>query len=91
MWWLFYGELIQVDGLFYDWFENWGFRCILIVFIDDVISVLMVLCFVFVEIIWVYMEIFWGYFNDYGVLFVFYFDRYSIFRVNNLEWEGELI
>lgn len=37
------------------------------------------------------MEIFWGYFNDYGVLFVFYFDRYSIFRVNNLEWEGELI
>lgn len=85
-----YGELIQIDGSPHDGFEERGPRCTLIVFIDDATSALMALRFAPAETTRDYMETLRNYLDKYGRPLALYSDRHSIFRVNNLEREGEL-
>ena len=84
------GELVQIDGSPHDWFEGRGPRCTLIVFIDDATSELMALRFAPVETTQAYMETLRAYLAQHARSVAPYSDKYSIFRVNHPDQEGEL-
>ena len=77
-----FGELVQIDGSPYDWFEGRAEACVLLVFIDDATGKLVHLLFVDSERFFSYCQAAQGYFRQYGKPVAFYSDKNSIFRVN---------
>jgi len=77
-----FGELVQIDGSAYDWFEGRAPECTLLVFIDDATGKLVQLQFVESESFFTYCQAAWGYFTRYGKPGAFYSDKHGIFRVN---------
>jgi len=84
------GELIQIDGSPHAWFEERGAPCTLIVFIDDATSELVGLHFSPTETTQSYMKTLANYLNQFGRPVSLYSDKHSIFRVNQVNCEGEL-
>jgi transposase len=77
-----FGELVQIDGSPYDWFEGRAPACTLLVFIDDATGKLVQLLFVESESFFTYCRAAQGYFARYGKPGAFYSDKHGIFRVN---------
>ncbi len=77
-----FGELVQIDGSPYDWFEGRAPEFTLLVFIDDATGKLVQLQFVESESFFSYCQAAWGYFTRYGKPGAFYSDKHGIFRVN---------
>lgn len=61
-----FGELVQIDGSDYDWFEGRSPRCTLLVFVDDATGKLVELFFVPHESFFGYCEAAKHYFERYG-------------------------
>jgi len=78
-----FGELIQIDGSDYDWFEGRHPRCTLLVFVDDATGKLMELRFVPHESFFAYCEAARSYFERYGKPRALYSDKHGIFHLNN--------
>ena len=70
-----YGELIQMDGSYHDWFEGRGPKCCLLVVIDDATSSLMRLEFVEWESIFGYFRVVKEYLKTHGIPLSVYTDR----------------
>jgi transposase len=77
-----FGELVQIDGSPYDWFEGRAPKCSLLVFIDDATGKLVQLLFVDSESFFSYCRAAEGYFTRCGKPSAFYSDKHGIFRVN---------
>jgi transposase len=77
-----FGELVQIDGSPYDWFEGRAPMCTLLVFIDDATGKLVQLLFVESESFFSYCRAAEGYFTRCGKPGAFYSDKHGIFRVN---------
>jgi transposase len=77
-----FGELVQIDGSPYDWFEGRAEACVLLVFIDDATGKLVQLLFVDSESFFSYGQAAESYFKQSGKPVAFYSDKHSIFRVN---------
>jgi transposase len=77
-----FGELIQIDGSDYDWFEGRSPRCTLLVFVDDATGKLVELWFVPHESFFGYCEAVRHYFERYGKPGAFYSDKHGIFHLN---------
>ena len=78
-----FGELIQIDGSDYDWFEGRGPRCTLLVYVDDATGKLVELWFVPHESFFGYCEAARHYFERYGKPGAFYSDKHGIFHINH--------
>ena len=78
-----FGELVQIDGSDYDWFEGRSPRCTLLVFVDDATGKLVELLFVQDESFNAYCEAAQQYFERYGKPRAFYSDKHGIFHQNN--------
>lgn len=76
------GELVQIDGSEYDWFEKRGPHCTLLVFVDDATSELLQLWFVPHESFFGYCEAARLYFERCGKPLAFYSDKHGIFHLN---------
>lgn len=77
-----FGELVQIDGSPYDWFEGRAEPCVLLVFIDDATGKLVQLRFVESESFFSYAQAAEDYFQRCGKPLAFYSDKHGIFRVN---------
>jgi transposase len=77
-----FGELTQVDGSPYDWFEGRAEECSLLVFIDDATGKLGQLLFVESESFFSYGRATEGYLTRHGKPVALYSDKHSVFRVN---------
>jgi transposase len=77
-----FGELIQIDGSPYDWFEGRAEPCVLLVFIDDATGQVVQLRFVDSESFFSYAQAAEDYFRRCGKPVAFYSDKHGIFRVN---------
>jgi len=77
-----FGELVQVDGSEYDWFEGRSPKCNLLVFIDDATGRLVQLLFVDQESFFSYAQAAASYFTRSGKPGAFYSDKLGVFRVN---------
>lgn len=78
-----FGELVQIDGSDYHWFEERGPRCTLLVFVDDATGRLVELWFVPHESFFGYCEAARHYFGRYGKPRAFYSDKHGIFHINH--------
>jgi transposase len=76
------GELVQIDGSPFDWFEGRAPACTLLVFIDDATGRLMELCFTESETTFSYFEATEHYVLHHRKPLAFYSDKLSVFRVN---------
>lgn len=76
------GELVQIDGSPYDWFEGRAPACTLLVWIDDATGRLMELWFAKAETTFSYFEATEHYLLHYGKPRALYSDKLSVFRVN---------
>jgi transposase len=74
-----FGELVQIDGSLYDWFEGRAPACTLLVFIDDATGKLVQLLFVESESFFSYCRAAQGYIIRYGKPGAFYSDKHGIF------------
>ncbi len=77
------GELVQIDGSDYAWFEDRGPRCTLLVFVDDATSELLQLLFVPHESFFGYCEATRRYIEREGKPLAFYSDKHGIFHLNH--------
>jgi len=77
------GELVQIDGSPYDWFEGRAEYCTLLVFIDDATGKLKYLQFMLHETTVGYLAGVKRYVETNGKPQSLYSDRHSIFRVNS--------
>jgi len=77
-----FGELVQIDGSDYDWFEGRSPRCTLLVFVDDATGKLGELWFVGHESFFGYCEAARHYFERYGKPGALYSDKHGIFHLN---------
>jgi len=78
-----FGELVQIDGSDYDWFEGRSPRCTLLVFVDDATGKLVEMRFVPHETFFGYCDAARSYFERYGKPGAFYSDKHGIFHLNN--------
>lgn len=76
------GELVQIDGSPYDWFEGRAPACTLLVYIDDATGRLMELWFTEAETTFSYFEATEHYVLRHGKPCAFYSDKLSVFRIN---------
>lgn len=76
------GELVQIDGSPFDWFEGRARACTLLVYIDDATSRVMELFFTEAETTFSYFQATEHYLTHYGKPRAFYSDKLSVFRVN---------
>jgi len=76
------GELVQIDGSPYAWFEERAPVCSLLVFIDDATGRLLELLFTEAESTFSYFEAAEHYFQRYGKPLAFYSDKLGVFRIN---------
>lgn len=77
-----FGELIQIDGSYHDWFKGRAAKCCLLVYIDDATGKLLHLRFCEAETTFDYMLSTRAYIEQYGKPLAFYSDKHSVFRVN---------
>jgi transposase len=77
------GELVQIDGSPFAWFEERGPACSLLVFIDDATGQLLELFFTPAETTFSYFAATRRYLARYGRPIAFYSDKHSIFRLTN--------
>ncbi len=82
-----FGELVQIDGSPYAWFETRAPACTLLVFVDDATGRLVELFFTAAETTFSYFEATEQYVRRYGKPEAFYSDKLSVFRVN---WPNDL-
>lgn len=75
-----FGELVQMDGSYHDWFEGRGPKCCLLVLIDDATSRLLALKFVLWESVFAYFDLLKNYLVAYGRPLSLYTDRHAIFE-----------
>ena len=75
----FFGEMLQGDGSFHDWFEN-GNKCTLIYFIDDATNIMTSARFEERESLDGYFEILKEQVEKYGKPVSIYTDRFSVFE-----------
>jgi transposase InsO family protein len=80
-----YGELIQIDGSYHDWFEGRADKCCVIGAVDDATSKIMQLWFCDAETTFDYFRMIDLYIDKHGKPFAFYSDKHNIFRVNMKE------
>lgn len=83
-----FGELVQIDGSYHDWFEGRSERCCLLVGVDDATSCLTHLQFCRTETTLDYLKFINEHLKKHGRPLAFYSDKHSIFRVNNKKKEG---
>jgi hypothetical protein len=76
-----FGELVQIDGSPFDWFEGRAPKCSLLVFIDDATGRLLELFFAPQESTFAYGAAMSRYFRRYSKPLALYSDKHSIFRV----------
>jgi len=76
------GELVQIDGSPYDWFEGRAPACSLLVFIDDATGRLLELYFTPQESFFSYCAALRRFFARHGKPLALYSDKHGIFRVN---------
>jgi transposase len=76
------GELVQIDGSPFDWFEGRAPACTLLVYVDDATGRLMELFFTPAETTFSYFEATEQYLRHHGRPLAFYSDKLSVFRVN---------
>jgi transposase len=77
------GELVQLDGSPFDWFEGRAPECTLLVFIDDATNELLELFFTAAETTHSYFQATEGYLLQYGRPVAFYSDKLGVFRINH--------
>ncbi len=77
-----WGELVQIDGSPFAWFEDRAPACTLLVFIDDATSQLMELLFTEAETTFSYFQATEQYLQHYGKPVAWYSDKLGVFRVN---------
>lgn len=77
-----FGELVQIDGSDYNWFEGRSPRCTLLVFVDDATGKLVEMRFVPHESFFGYCDAARSYFERYGKPGAFYSDKHGIFHLN---------
>jgi hypothetical protein len=77
-----YGELVQIDGSPFDWFEGRAPACTLLVYIDDATGKLMELFFAPAETTFSYFQATEQYLQHYGRPLAFYSDKLGVFRIN---------
>ncbi len=75
-----FGELIQMDGSYHDWFEGRAPKCCLLVLIDDATSQLTFLKFVEWESIFSYFQCLKEHLKLFGCPLSLYTDRHAIFE-----------
>ena len=76
------GELVQIDGSPFAWFEDRTPACTLLVFIDDATGRLLELFFTEAESTFSYFEAAEHYFQRHGKPLAFYSDKLGVFRIN---------
>lgn len=76
------GELVQMDGSAFDWFEGRRPKCTLLVLIDDATGQLLHLHFTPAESTFSYFEALERYLRHWGKPLALYCDKLSVFRVN---------
>lgn len=79
------GELVQIDGSPYAWFEDRAPSCALLVFIDDATGRLLELRFTETESTFSYFEAAENYFRRVGKPLAFYSDKLGVFRINSTD------
>lgn len=77
-----FGELVQIDGSPYAWFEARAPACTLLVFVDDATGRVVELFFTPAETTFSYFEATEQYLRRYGKPEAFYSDKLSVFRIN---------
>jgi transposase len=77
-----FGELVQIDGSPYAWFETRAPACTLLVFVDDATGRLVELLFTEAETTFSYFQATERYLRRYGKPEAFYSDKLSVFRIN---------
>ncbi len=77
----YFGEMLQGDGSFHDWFEN-GRPCALIYFIDDATGVITAASFEQHESLVGYTRILREQLENYGIPWSIYTDRFSVFEIS---------
>lgn len=77
-----FGELIQLDGSYHDWFEGRSPKCCLLVLVDDATSSIVGALFCEAETTLNYFKALSTYFRTYGLPMALYSDKHGIFRVN---------
>jgi transposase len=77
------GELVQLDGSPFAWFEDRGPACSLLVYIDDATGQLLELFFTPSETTFSYFAATERYLTRHGRPVAFYSDKHSIFRLTN--------
>lgn len=77
------GELVQIDGSPFAWFEDRGPACSLLVYIDDATGQLLELFFTPAETTFSYFAATQRYLARQGRPVAFYSDKHSIFRLTN--------
>jgi len=82
------GELIQIDGCDYEWFEERAPRCTLLVFVDDATGALMELRFCESESAFSCFTAMRSYLEQHGKPVALYSDKAGVFRVNKKEAHG---
>lgn len=86
------GELVQIDGSPYAWFEDRAPTCTLLVYIDDATGELMGLFFCPSETTHNYFQATEHYLRAHGRPETFYSDKFGVFRINHphdLKGDGE--
>jgi hypothetical protein len=76
------GELVQIDGSPFDWFEGRAPECTLLVFIDDATGELLELFFAPAETTHSYFQATERYLLQHGRPQAFYSDKLGVFRIN---------
>lgn len=76
------GELVQIDGSPFDWFEGRAPSCTLLVYVDDATGRLMELLFTPAETTFSYFAVTEHYLRHYGRPLAFYSDKLGVFRIN---------
>jgi len=77
------GELVQIDGSPFDWFEGRAPACTLLVFIDDATGELLELFFARAETTHSYFQATERYVLQHGRPGTFYSDKFGVFRINH--------
>jgi transposase len=79
------GELVQLDGSHHHWFEKRGAPCVLLVFIDDATSDVLLMRMYPGETTEAYMDALRRYLANYGRMVTVYPDQDSIFKITKKE------
>jgi hypothetical protein len=77
-----FGELVQFDGSYHDWFENGDKKCFLVA-IDDATSLIVKGMFEDNEGIHAVFRFWWSYVEIYGRPVAIYLDKFSTYKINH--------